>query len=188
MSLGLVPQSLASSTKLKAIPGPKRAPRRRRPSQPLCVTIQRLADACTSPCTHAAHAAAIQLLHRALLGLLLLHRVHKYPGSLLDAPLGSSHPCHLAAFHIAYEALCRVAQQSPDYDYARLMPPVHVLYGMVVLVPPEALQAVLQSRGPYAHLAGPSGCPAVKLFSQQHLELVVTVSTLFEGYIPLARL
>ncbi len=116
------------------------------------------------------------MLRRALLGLLLIHRTFKYPYDLLDAPLGSSHPCHLAAFHIAYEALCRVVQQSSAYDSLSPIPPVLVTYGTVVLVPPEALEAVLRPRGPYAPLVGPSAAADLELLSPKHLELLVTVS------------
>lgn len=98
-----------------------------------------------------------QVLYRALLGLLLIHRAHRKPADLLQPPKGSCHPCNLANFHIAYEAMCATTRHShiqrseansssSSSGSSGELPPLAVLYNAVAYVAPECLVLAMSPR------------------------------------------
>ncbi len=123
-----------------------------------------------------------QVLHRALLGLLLIHRAHRQPADLLQPPQGSCHPCHLAAFHLVYETMCTAARLSDPggsdgcIDRSWELPPLAVLYGAVAHLPPECLVLASSPMRGFEPPEPSSGAPFPRL-SPQHLSLVVQVRT-----------
>lgn len=120
-------------------------------------------------CVHAP-----QVLAHALMGLLLLHRAYRDPWSLLAHTNGAD-PFRLAAFRIVHSAVYNALQQSAEYSRSSF-PPLHVLYGVTALVPPECLAALAAARGPFESLDGPlDSAPGIPELSKQHLTMVVEV-------------
>ncbi len=130
-----------------------------------------------------------QVLHRALLGFMLIHRAHRQPADLLQPPQGSCHPCHLAAFHVAYEAMCTHARHShtgstdgtSSSSGSVELPPIAVLYDALAHLPPECLVLASWAR-PAFEPPGPFDAGRVPPFSPQHLGLLVQVGTKCDGW------
>ncbi len=132
-----------------------------------------------------------QVLYRALLGLLLVHRAHRQPGDLLQPPQGSCHPCNLANFHIVYEAMSAAARhsdtQGPEAASSSSsssssgeLPPLTVLYDAVAHLPPECLVLARSSR-PAFQPPEPTVPVSFTPHGTEHLGLLVQVRAQWGG-------